>query len=143
MSPPPELETYFDSATLWLELGRSLLVSLSLVAADPLALLFSFSFSSRRTARRASWFFRSFSLRKALDSNSCQSPSRSLSLWMMLTKAPFVIRKGDTYSTACRGAGSSVVKYGCSSTSLAVGLLDGSYWNMAWINSKAEGVSLS
>jgi hypothetical protein len=46
---------------------------------------FSFSFSALRDAsfwacRRASLSFRSFSLRRAFDSNSCQSPSSVASL---------------------------------------------------------------
>lgn len=67
--------SHFDSISC-----RALLRSLSGTAPGPLALRFSLSFSSCRTARLASCVFRSFSFRNALDSNSCQSPSRSLSL---------------------------------------------------------------
>lgn len=67
--------SYFDSISC-----RALFSSLSGITLAPLALRFSLSFSSCRTARLASCVFRSFSFRNALDSNSCQSPSRSLSL---------------------------------------------------------------
>lgn len=67
--------SYFGSISY-----RALLSSLSGMTVVPLALRFSLSFSSCRTARLASCVFRSFSFRNALDSNSCQSPSRFLSL---------------------------------------------------------------
>lgn len=67
--------SYLDSISC-----RALLSSLSGIPPAPLALRFSLSFSSCLTARLASCVFRSFSFRNALDSNSCQSPSRSLSL---------------------------------------------------------------
>lgn len=67
--------SHFDSISC-----RARLRSLPGTAPGPLALRFSLSFSSCRTARLASCVFRSFSFRNALDSNSCQSPSRSLSL---------------------------------------------------------------
>ena len=72
---------HYEPILPWLELGLGLFDSLSAVM-EPLARLFAFSFScsSSRTALLASWFLRSFSFRRALDSNSCQSPSRSLSL---------------------------------------------------------------
>ena len=72
---------HLTSTVSWLELGRILFVSLS-APADPLPGLFAFSrlCSSARTNLLASLSLRSFSRRRALDSNSCQSPSRSLSL---------------------------------------------------------------
>ena len=79
-SRKPEL-FQFTSTNPELEPGRTLFGSRS-VPADPLArrLAFSRSCSSCLTARRASLSLRSFSRRRAFDSNSCQSPCRSLSL---------------------------------------------------------------
>ena len=44
--------------------------------------------------------------------------------YMMRRKSKKI--RAKTYSTACSGAGSSTVKYGCSRTSLAEGLVLGS-----------------
>lgn len=101
--------------------GRFL--SLSLSRPPPPGSLFAVE-ASLFAARLASRSLRSFSRRSAFDSNSCQSPSRLASLQknVRMIKTGYHNTHiyghprrlgnmlGFTYSTACRGAGSSVVK---------------------------------
>lgn len=53
--------------------------------------------------------------------------SRNVSVCCWDCNAYLQLKKMITHSMACRGDGSSVVKYGCSSTSDADGRLAGSY----------------
>ena len=93
-SPPyPPVASFSDMFTsagseFFSESGFTLFGSLS-TPTEVLARLFAFSrsCSSCRTALRASLSLRSFSRRSALDSNSCQSPCRSLSLSNLLARS--------------------------------------------------------